>query len=100
MNPAWVEAMKNEIEALEKNHTWELTEIPIRKKPIGCKWVCKVKWKAYGTMEKFKARLVAKNQVEGIDYHASFSPIAKVVTIKVLFAIAATKSLASSSSRY
>lgn len=62
--------MKNELEALERNGTWELVELPKNVKPIGSKWVYKVKHKADGTIERYKARLVAKgyNQVEGTGF--------------------------------
>ncbi|KAL2248343.1 UNVERIFIED_CONTAM: Retrovirus-related Pol polyprotein from transposon RE1 [Sesamum indicum] len=62
----WKEAMKQEIDALEKNKTWELSALPKGKKPIGCKWVFKTKLKPYGSVERHKARLVAKgfNQVQ------------------------------------
>lgn len=71
---AWVEAMKDETTTLDKNKTWEVVNLPISKKPIGCKWVYKVKLKADGTIDRYKARLVAKgyNQVEGIDFHDVF----------------------------
>jgi hypothetical protein len=43
-----------------KNKTWELTELPKDKNPIGCKWIYKPKFKADGSIDKYKARLVAK----------------------------------------
>ncbi|MCH90998.1 hypothetical protein A2U01_0011922 [Trifolium medium] len=52
--------MDEEINAIEKNKTWELTELPADKKPIGVKWVYKTKYKPNGEIERFKARLVAK----------------------------------------
>ncbi|KAL0461671.1 UNVERIFIED_CONTAM: Retrovirus-related Pol polyprotein from transposon RE2 [Sesamum latifolium] len=88
----WREAMKAEIHALEKNNTWKLTPLPAGKRTIGCKWVFKTKLRTDGRVERYKARLVAKgyNQVEGIDYTDSFSPVAKAVTVRLFLTLAAT----------
>ncbi|KAK4397281.1 Retrovirus-related Pol polyprotein from transposon TNT 1-94 [Sesamum angolense] len=66
----------------EKNETWELVDLPKEKRPIGCKWVFRVKLKPTGEMDRYKACLVAKgyNQVAGVDYVESFFPVAKCVT--------------------
>lgn len=85
--------MDQELQALEKNHTWELTDLPPEKKAISCKWVYKVKLQPDGTVERYKARLVAKgyNQVQGLDYTDSFSPVAKLVTVRFFFAFTSAK---------
>ncbi|RDX66062.1 putative mitochondrial protein, partial [Mucuna pruriens] len=56
----WRKAMDEEIHAIEKNQTWELTDLPGDKRPIGVKWVYKTKYKPSGEIDRFKARLVAK----------------------------------------
>lgn len=60
LDDRWVHAMKQEIDALVINNTWEVVDLPVGKKPIGCKWVYKIKYNADGSIERFKARLVAK----------------------------------------
>ena len=77
-NDCWLKAMEEEIGAIEKNNTWELTDLPRGKQPIGVKWVYKTKYKPNGEVECYKARLVAKGykQKPGIDYFEVFAPVA------------------------
>ena len=91
-----MEAMVKEMESLSKNKTWELTELPKRKKPIGCKWVFKKK-EAVSEKEgeRFKARLVAKgySQRHVIDYDEVFSPVVRHTFIRAVLALVADQDL-------
>jgi vacuolar-type H+-ATPase catalytic subunit A/Vma1 len=89
----WKEAMQREIRALEQNKTWTLETLPQGKKAIDSKWVYKIKYKPNGDVERYKARLVAKGftQQEGIDYHDTFAPVAKMVTMRILLTVAVKK---------
>src|ERR1044072_6394809 len=88
-NGKWKQAMDLEMEALEKNSTWELVSLPNGKKPVGCKWVYTIKYKADGSIERYKARLVAKGftQTYGVDYLETFAPVAKMNTVRVILSL-------------
>ena len=68
-NPKWSQAIKAEMEALEKSKTWALVPLLKGKKIVGCKWVFSIKHKVDGSIERYKARLVAKGYTQkyGID---------------------------------
>ncbi|KAJ9566785.1 LOW QUALITY PROTEIN: hypothetical protein OSB04_002751 [Centaurea solstitialis] len=87
----WIEAMKAEIDSINKNNTWRLTTLPKDHKAIGLKWVFKTKRDAEGRIVKYKARLVAKGYVQehGIDFDEVFAPVARIETIRLILALAA-----------
>ena len=89
----WRKAMDQEIQAIEKNDTWELTVLPSRGKTIGVKWVFKTKFNENGEVDKYKARLVSKGycQQYGIDYAEIFAPVARLDTIRIVISLAAQK---------
>ena len=81
--------MKIEYVALLTNSTWSLVPKPVNKHIIGCKWIYKLKLKVNGSVDHFKAHLVAKgfNQTYGIDYFETFC-LVKPTTIRLVFSLA------------
>ena len=86
----WKKATESEYKSLIDNHTWELVPPPHDKNIVGSKWVFKVKRNADGTVQKFKARLVAQGytQSPGIDYDEVFAPVVRYTSIRSLLAVA------------
>lgn len=82
LDKEWNNAMKIEIVALEDNETWDMVELPPGKIAIGSKWVYRIKYKADGTIERHKARLVilGNKQIEGTDFKETFAPVVKMTT--------------------
>ncbi|GKV47061.1 hypothetical protein SLEP1_g53999 [Rubroshorea leprosula] len=90
----WRKAMDEEIATIERNNSWELTELPKGKKTIGVKWVYKTKLKENGEVDKYKACLVAKGykQEFGVDYQEVFAPVVRHDTIRLVISLAAQNS--------
>ena len=78
------------MQALEKNETGDMVELPKGKKTVGCKWIFTINNKADETIQRYKARLVAKEftQTYGIDYQETFAPVAKRNTIRIILSLA------------
>jgi hypothetical protein len=83
------------MDSIMSNGTWEVVNRPYGCKPIGCKWVFKKKLRPDGTIEKYKAMLVIKgyNQKEGEDFFDTYSSVARLTTIRVLFSLATSYGL-------
>lgn len=83
--------MEEEINMIQKNHTWKLVEKPINQKVIGVKWVYRTKLNSDGSINKLEARLVVKGYLHqpGVDYTDTFVPMARNDTIRLLVALAA-----------
>ncbi|KAL4038829.1 hypothetical protein IC575_002460 [Cucumis melo] len=92
-DPLWQKAMNDELQALEKTHTLNYVDLPTGKRPIGCKWIYKIKTHCNGTIERYKTRLVAKeySQEYGIDYEETFASMARMTSVHSLLAVAAVK---------
>ncbi|KAK4397606.1 Retrovirus-related Pol polyprotein from transposon RE2 [Sesamum angolense] len=89
-HPAWKMAMDDEMSALISRGTWELVEVTPDTDIVACRWVFTLKFRADGTLDRYKARLVAKGftQTYGVDYFETFSPVARLNSIRVLFSLA------------
>jgi transposase InsO family protein len=87
---AWRRAMLDEILSIEENNTWRLIDLPAGHRPIGLKWVYKLKKDAAGQIVKHKARLVAKGYVQqaGVDFDEVFAPVARLDSVRLLLALA------------
>lgn len=83
----WKEAINNEIDSIISNNTWILVDLPQGSKSIGCKWNFRKKYN--GAILAFKARFVAKDfrQNEGIDYFDTYTPVARITSIRNLISL-------------
>ncbi|GAA0186960.1 hypothetical protein LIER_34248 [Lithospermum erythrorhizon] len=88
--PHWRKAMSEEYNALINNQTWSFVPSTSVGHLIGCKWIFRVKLKSDGSLDKYKAMLVAQGfkQLYGVDYDQTFSPIIKPATIRLVLSLA------------
>lgn len=80
---AWRRAMLDEISSIKENETWHLVDLPLGHRPIGLKWIFKLKRDEHGAIVKHKARLVAKGYAQryGIDYDEVFAPVTRLESV-------------------
>jgi hypothetical protein len=88
---AWRATMQLKMDAVEKNRTWELADLPRGHSTITLKWMFKLKRDEAGAIVKHKTHLVARSfvQREGIDFNDTFAPVAQMESVRLLFALAA-----------
>jgi hypothetical protein len=93
LHQEWQHAMAKEIAALERTGTWELVPCPPRVRPITCKWVYKVKTRSDGSLERYKAQLVARGfqQEHGRDYDETFASVAHMTIVRTLLVVASVR---------
>ena len=91
-SPQWKATMQSEYDALMKNGTWDLIPPSPNHPIVQCKWVFHIKYHANGALDKYKARLVAKGfqQVPGVDFFDTFSPVVKSTAIRIILSLAVT----------
>ncbi|CAI7870664.1 unnamed protein product [Closterium sp. NIES-53] len=91
----WREAMDRELKALEERNTWKVVPASVarNKTILTGKWVFRIKTKADGTIEKFKARWVVRgfDQEQGRDFTETFAPVSRHTSLRILLAVAAMK---------
>ncbi|CAI7798274.1 unnamed protein product [Closterium sp. NIES-54] len=91
----WREAMDKELKALQERNTWKVVPIGVarNKTILTGKWVFRMKTKADGTIDKFKARWVVRgfDQEHGRDFTETFAPVSRHTSLRILLAVAAMK---------
>lgn len=89
--PKWKEAIRKELDGLDRMGTWRLVKRPPDTNVVGTKWVLKIKKNSAGEIEKYKARLVARGftQIYGVDYYETYAPVARLTSFRLMLALAA-----------
>ena len=82
-------AMEEELQALHPNQTWSLVPQPQNVNVVGSKWIYRIKQRENGSIERFRARLVARGftQVSCIDFDETYSPVIRHITIHLVIAL-------------
>ena len=87
----WQKAEQDELNSLRKKEVFEESTLPSHSKALGTKWVYRVKYDTQGAIKQYKARLVARGyeQIYGIDFDETFSPVSRLTSLRLLFALSA-----------
>lgn len=91
----WVSAIDAELDAHDKNQTWEVVKKTNDTSEITARWIFKLKYDVNGNIDRFKARLVARGftQVHGQDYGETHAPVVRLDSIRLLFSLCVLKEL-------
>lgn len=89
----WRDAMSREFNSTTENQTWDLVEVTEKMNLVGCRWVFTIKYNSDGTIDRYKAWIVAKgyHQQQGVDYEDTFSPVIKSTTIRTVLCLAVNR---------
>jgi len=92
-NKVWLKAMKEDMDSIEKNSTWELVYFPKHRKVVGYKWVYKIKKNSDRSIKRYKARLIVKGFTHkyGLDYEDTFALVARQEIVQMLLSLAVHK---------
>jgi hypothetical protein len=85
----WREAMVEEYDSIVRNDVWDVVPRPVGKSVVTSRWLYKTKIAADGSVEKHKARFVARgfSQIEGVDYDETFAPVGRYTSIRTIITI-------------
>ena len=88
-DPAWVDAMMEKYDSIVRNSAWEIVPRPEGKSVVGSRWIYKVKQATDRSVEKYKARFVARgfSQIEGINYEETFALVTRYSSIQTILAL-------------
>ena len=89
---SWQSAILEEYQSIQEAGTCtmhDMSDLPAGRQPVGSEWVSKVKHNAHGSIERYKARIVAKghSQIEGLDYDETFAPVMRCDSIRLSIAV-------------
>jgi hypothetical protein len=92
-SPLWITAVEAELKSLQDHSTWKVVPRPEGKHVVSWKWVWRIKTKPDGSIERYKARLVAQGftQTRGVDFNKTFTPVTRLDTLRLLAATAAQR---------